>query len=146
VTGFDHSQGDIVEHSPPFAISRIDHIVLTVRDIEAACEFYSHALGMEVVTFGEGRKALRFGNQKINLHQSGREFEPKAAHPTPGSADICFITSTPVERVIENLRSIRIEIEQGPVDRTGAMGPVISVYFRDPDGNLLEVSNYRVEE
>ena len=123
-------------------IDRLDHLVLTVRDIEAACDFYGRVLGMQVITFEEGRKALQFGEQKINLHQQGQEFEPKAAHPTPGSADLCFITSVPLEQVIAHLQSNQIALVEGPVERTGARGPMLSVYFRDPDNNLLEVSNY----
>ena len=124
-------------------IDRLDHLVFTVRDIEATCEFYTRVLGMTVETFGQGRKGLRFGQQKINLHQLGREFEPKAGQPTPGSGDLCFITSVPLEQVIDHLRSRGVEIIKGPVPRTGATGPILSVYFRDPDGNLLEISNYR---
>ena len=123
-------------------IDRIDHLVLTVRSIEASCAFYSRVLGMEVVTFGADRKALAFGAQKINLHQAGREFEPKAAHPTPGSADICLISATPLPDVIAHLTKCEIPILEGPVTRTGATGPIQSVYFRDPDQNLIEVSTY----
>lgn len=122
-------------------IDSIDHIVLTVADVEAACRFYSNVLGMQVVTFGEGRKALAFGAQKINLHQRGREFEPKAQHPTPGSGDLCLITSLPLPEVIEHLKACAVAILDGPVRRTGAVGPLLSVYFRDPDLNLIEVSN-----
>ena len=117
--------------------------VLTMRDIEATCEFYTRVLGMTVETFGQGRKALRFGQQKINLHQVGQEFEPKARQPTPGSGDLCFITSAPLEQVIDHLRSHGVKIIEGPVPRTGATGFILSVYFRDPDGNLLEIANYR---
>jgi catechol 2,3-dioxygenase-like lactoylglutathione lyase family enzyme len=124
-------------------LDRFDHLVLTVRDIDATCAFYTHVLGMRVVTFGAGRKALSFANQKINLHEAGHEFEPKALYPTPGSADLCFITRTPIEQVIEHLHACNVPIIEGPVPRTGATGPIISAYFRDPDGNLLEVSNYR---
>ena len=122
-------------------LERIDHFVLTVASIEGSCEFYSRALGMEVITFGEGRKALAFGQQKINLHQAGAEFLPKAARPTPGSGDFCFITATPLEDVMAHLKSQEIAIEEGPVARTGATGPIRSIYLRDPDGNLLEISN-----
>ncbi len=121
-------------------IERLDHLVLTVRDVGATCAFYSEVLGMEVITFGEGRKALRFGQQKINLHEVGREFEPKAMQPTPGSADLCFLASIPLTEVEARLRSHKIDILEGPVLRTGAIGPIESLYFRDPDGNLLEVS------
>lgn len=123
-------------------IDRLDHAVLTVRDIDATCDFYSRVLGMEAITFGEGRTALRFGNQKFNLHQAGREFEPKAGRPTPGSADFCLITTTPMAQVIEHVRRCGVKIEEGPVARTGAGGPIESVYFRDPDDNLVEVSRY----
>lgn len=123
-------------------IDRLDHLVLTVRDLNATCEFYHLVLGMEEITFGEGRKTLQFGQQKINLHQAGKEFEPKAARPTPGSADLCFITSIPLNEVIEHLKACGVEIEAGPVPRTGALGPIQSVYLRDPDHNLLEISNY----
>jgi catechol 2,3-dioxygenase-like lactoylglutathione lyase family enzyme len=123
-------------------IDRIDHLVLTVNDIAASCDFYSRVLGMAVVTSGAGRKALSFGAQKINLHQHGREFEPKAAHPTPGSADICLITSTPLAEVMYHLRACGIAILEGPVQRSGASGPITSVYFRDPDSNLIEISSY----
>lgn len=124
-------------------IDAIDHIVLTVKNIDAACAFYAGVLGMRVTTFGGGRKALSFGAQKINLHQYKQEFEPKAKRPTPGAADLCFITGVPVTEVIEHLNKNGVEILEGPVKRTGAAGPVVSVYFRDPDGNLIEVSNYQ---
>ena len=123
-------------------IDRLDHLVLTVADIAATCAFYSRVLGMEVVTFGTGRSALVFGSQKINLHAKGKEFEPKAATPTPGSADLCFISSTPLAKVLAHLQQCRVSILEGPVQRTGATGPIVSVYFRDPDANLIEISNY----
>ncbi|MBO9827022.1 VOC family protein [Xanthomonas sp. A2111] len=122
-------------------IDHLDHLVLTVADIEASCGFYAQVLGMRVVTFGEGRKALAFGQQKINLHRHGHEFEPKACAPTPGSADLCFLTTTPLAQVAEELRAAAVPIEDGPVRRTGARGPILSLYFRDPDGNLIEVAN-----
>jgi catechol 2,3-dioxygenase-like lactoylglutathione lyase family enzyme len=122
-------------------IDHLDHLVLTVASIEESCDFYTRVLGMGVETFGEGRKALIFGNQKINLHQAGHEFEPKAERPTPGSADLCFISITPLDHVIAHLQAEGITIEEGPVGRTGATGPILSVYFRDPDQNLIEVSN-----
>jgi catechol 2,3-dioxygenase-like lactoylglutathione lyase family enzyme len=115
-----------------FVIDHLDHLVLTVADIDATVAFYSSALGMEVVTFGT-RKALRFGAQKINLHQAGKEFEPKAAHPTPGSGDLCFITKAPMEEVVSHLRALYHVIEEGPVERTGAVGIIRSIYLRDPD-------------
>ncbi len=123
-------------------IDRIDHLVLTVRDVEATCDFYAQVLGMRVVTFDDGRKALQFGQQKINLHEVGKEFEPKAMRPTSGSGDICFITQLPLKEVIEHMRSQGVEIVEGPVKRTGAIGPIESVYMRDPDGNLVEVGRY----
>ncbi|UJF32954.1 VOC family protein [Paenibacillus hexagrammi] len=123
-------------------IARLDHLVLTVQDIEETCRFYTEVLGMELVTFGQGRKALSFGQQKINLHQYGQEFEPKAQKPGPGTADLCFITNMPLPDVVEHLRRMDIPIEEGPVPRTGAAGPIVSVYVRDPDFNLIEISNY----
>jgi catechol 2,3-dioxygenase-like lactoylglutathione lyase family enzyme len=123
-------------------IDRIDHIVLTVRDIETTCEFYARVLGMTIVAFGAGRIALAFGAHKINLHQAGHEFEPKAKCPTPGSADICLIAAVPLAQVIAHLDDCRIPIIEGPTTRTGAKGPIHSVYFRDPDSNLIEVSTY----
>jgi catechol 2,3-dioxygenase-like lactoylglutathione lyase family enzyme len=123
-------------------IERLDHLVLTVRDVHATCDFYSRVLGLKVETFEQGRKALRFGRQKINLHVVGREFEPKAAKPTPGSADLCFVTRTRLEQVAQHLRACRVEILEGPVPRTGAIGPIESIYIRDPDGNLIEISTY----
>jgi catechol 2,3-dioxygenase-like lactoylglutathione lyase family enzyme len=122
-------------------IGHLDHLVLTVASIEAACEFYSRVLGMSVETFDQGRKALKFGHQKINLHQAGHEFEPKAKQPVPGSADLCFIAETPLTEVIAHLNICAVTIEEGPLERIGATGPIRSVYFRDPDGNLIEVSN-----
>ncbi len=123
-------------------IERIDHLVLTVADVEATCAFYHRVLGMEAVTFGTGRKALVFGNQKINLHQAGREFEPKAMRPTPGSADLCLILATPFDMVAAHLAACGVDVEEGPIERTGAVGPITSLYFRDPDGNLIEVATY----
>lgn len=126
----------------PMHVDRLDHIVLTVADVAATCAFYERMLGMQSVTFAGGRKALSFGNQKINLHQAGREFEPKAAAPTPGSADLCLVSKAPLDQVIAHLHSCGVAILEGPVQRTGAMGPITSVYFRDPDNNLIEVCNY----
>lgn len=122
-------------------IDSLDHLVLTVKDIETTASFYSSVLGMEIITFGAGRKALSFGSQKINLHEYGNEFEPKAAKPAPGSADLCFITSVPLSEVIAHLSASKVTIIEGPVKRTGATSPILSVYFRDPDMNLIEVSN-----
>lgn len=123
-------------------IEHLDHFVLTVRDIDATCAFYTRVLGMDARTFGDGRRSLHFGAAKINLHQQGREFEPRAATPVPGSADICLIASTPLGEVTGHLLECGVEIIEGPVQKTGATGPILSVYFRDPDGNLIEVSNY----
>jgi catechol 2,3-dioxygenase-like lactoylglutathione lyase family enzyme len=123
-------------------IDRLDHLVLTVADIDATVAFYTRVLGMEAVTFGAGRTALAFGRSKINLHRAGHEFEPKACCPTPGSADLCLIAAGPLEQVIEDLAAHGIPVEEGPVERTGATGPILSVYFRDPDQNLIEVSTY----
>lgn len=123
-------------------VSRLDHLVLTVRDIGQTVRFYESVLGMEKEEFGEGRVALRFANQKINLHQAGREFEPKADRPAPGSADLCFITDTDLDSAMRHVKDQGIEVIEGPVRRTGAKGPIISFYFRDPDKNLIEVSNY----
>ncbi len=125
------------------SIERVDHLVLTVRDIEVTLDFYQRVLGMEKIDFGEGRKALKFGQSKINLHQTGHEFEPKATHPTPGSGDLCFISPAPLTEVIAHLKEQDVPVELGPVGRTGALGPIESVYIRDPDGNLIEISNYR---
>ena len=127
------------------SISHIDHLVLTVADPVVTCEFYQRVLGMTAVTFASGgidRRALEFGNQKINLHQAGREFEPKAAHPAPGSADLCLISENLHVETITHLEEQGIAIELGPVERTGARGKIVSVYIRDPDGNLIEVSSY----
>src|ERR1043165_5264426 len=123
-------------------IDRIDHVVLTVFDLARTCDFYTRVLGMKVVTFGEGRTALAFGRQKLNLHLFGREFEPKALKPTPGSIDLCFITETPLDEVAAHVRACDVKIAQGPVPKTGATGPMMSIYIRDPDGNLVEISNY----
>lgn len=126
-------------------ITSLDHFVLTVIDIPKTLAFYQQVLGMEARTFasatGEQRWALHFGQCKINLHQAGQEFEPKAQHPVPGSADLCFISDSPVQQIVEQLESTAVQLLEGPVFRTGATGPLCSIYFRDPDGNLIEVSN-----
>lgn len=124
-------------------IISIDHIVMTVRDINATVQFYKSVLGMVVDTFGEGRVSLKFGNQKINLHEQGKEFEPNADQPIPGSVDLCFITDTKLEAAIEHVKGKGVEIIEGPVTRTGATGSIVSFYFRDPDNNLIEVANYK---
>lgn len=123
-------------------VDRLDHLVLTVRSIQATCDFYVRMLGLEVITFGDDRKALQFGQQKINLHETGKEFEPKAEHPTTGSADLCFMTTVPLEDAIAHLQSCGAALMGEPVQRTGAISSLRSIYFRDPDGNLIELSNY----
>ena len=122
------------------AVAALDHLVLTVADIARTCDFYTRALGMKVVRFGEGRVALHFGQQKINLHQVDRTFDPKAAAPTPGSADLCFLLAGPLEDAIAHLTSLAIPLELGPVERTGATGRIRSIYLRDPDANLIELA------
>lgn len=123
-------------------IERLDHFVLTVADIQRTVQFYTSILGMQAKTFGEGRVALHYGQQKINLHLKGHEIEPKALHAVCGSADLCFITSTPIESVLRELQEKQVDIIDGIVPRTGALGSIQSIYFRDPDGNLIEVSAY----
>lgn len=122
-------------------VQRIDHVVLTVVDLDRTIQFFERVLGMTAVSFGEGRRALTFGDQKLNLHQAGREFEPKALRPTPGAIDLCLTTDVPLEEVAAHLRACSIAIELGPVDKIGARRALRSLYFRDPDGNLVEVSN-----
>ncbi|MDB5796301.1 MAG: gloA3 [Paucimonas sp.] len=123
-------------------IDRLDHFVLTVKDLDVTIDFYQRVLGMEAVTFTGGRRALSFGSQKLNLHLAGHEFEPKAHRATPGSADVCFITSMPLNEALEHIEGCGVRIIEGPVKKTGAVGPITSIYFRDPDLNLIEVSNY----
>lgn len=125
-----------------FRAVQLDHLVLTVRDVEASVNFYERVLGMQGVTFGSGRRALVLGSQKINLHPAAAPLTPHAAVPTPGSADLCFVIDIPVGTAIAQLRAHGVVVEHGPVARTGACGPITSAYFRDPDGNLIEVSNY----
>jgi len=124
-------------------IKHIDHLVLTVKNIEATVHFYESVLGMKKEIFDEGRVALKFGNQKINLHQTGEEFEPKADTPTPGSADLYFITDVDLNTAIEQVKDQGVHIIEGPVKRTGAEGQIMSFYFRDPDLNLIEVASYK---
>lgn len=126
-------------------IERLDHLVLTVADIARTVDFYQRVLGMRHETFGQGRSALVFGRQKFNLHQAGREFEPKALQPTPGAIDLCLISHWSIDKLLQHLAAQGVAVEEGPVARTGALGPIESVYFRDPDGNLIEVSRYSDE-
>lgn len=121
-------------------VASLDHLVLTVADIARTCDFYTKALGMRVARFGEGRVALHFGQQKINLHQADRTFDPKAKAPTAGSADLCFLLSGAVEEAAAHLKALGIAIEMGPVERAGATGRIQSIYLRDPDGNLIELA------
>jgi catechol 2,3-dioxygenase-like lactoylglutathione lyase family enzyme len=121
-------------------ITSLDHLVLTVRDLDATVRFYVEGLGMQLREFAEGREALHFGSQKINLHLAGHEFEPKAAHPTPGSGDLCFLTEHPLGEVSGRLQALGYPIIEGPVARSGATGPIRSVYTLDPDGNLVEIA------
>jgi len=121
-------------------IDHLDHLVLTTADESACVRFYTEILGMTLETFGEGRKAFKFGNQKINLHVKGSEFEPKAHLPVPGALDLCFIASIPLDEVIARLEQKGAEIVEGPVMRTGATSRIRSVYLRDPDLNLIEIS------
>ncbi len=123
-------------------IDHLDHIVLTTIDLEACKGFYIDVLGMQLESFGEGRVAFRFGHQKINVHVRGHEFEPKAHLPVPGALDLCFIASCSLEQVIERLECHLWPILEGPVKRTSATGPIRSVYVRDPDLNLVEISDY----
>ena len=125
-------------------IDHLDHIVLTTAHTEQCIDFYTRVLGMKFERFGEGRMALKFGGQKINLHEKGREFEPKATLAAPGTLDICFIASVPLEDVIARLAACNVPIIEGPVMKTGARGPIRSVYVRDPDGNLVEISERAV--
>ena len=123
-------------------IDHLDHLVLTTTNPQACIDFYIRVLGMEQESFGAGRIAFRFGNQKINLHVKGAEFEPKAHLPVPGALDLCFIADRPLDRVIEHLSSLGVRIIEGPVARTGAVGKIRSVYLRDPDLNLIEIAEY----
>jgi len=124
-------------------VDRLDHLVLTVASIAETVAFYEGVLGMTAVTFAKGRTALLFGHQKINLHPAGREYEPKADRPTPGSADLCFIAAGPLDAAIARIEAAGVVIEEGPVARTGAVGPIRSIYIRDPDLNLIEISEYQ---
>lgn len=123
-------------------ITHLDHLVLTTVNLEKCLDFYSRVLKMQVITFGDHRYALQFGEQKINIHQYGKEFEPKAHLPVPGALDLCFITNEPLDRVVAHIKSEGIVILEGPINRTGAIGPISSIYLRDPDLNLIEISQY----
>ena len=125
----------------PQLIRSIDHFVLTAGDVDATIDFYTRVLGMTAETFAGGRRALCFGKQKINLHQAGAEFEPKARAATPGSGDFCLLSDVPVVEIARHLAAEGIDVIEGPVAKVGAAGPLLSIYFRDPDGNLVEVSN-----
>lgn len=126
-------------------LTGIDHLVLTVSDVERTCEFYERVLGAEPITFAGGRRGLRVGDQKLNLHPAGDEYEPRATVAEPGTDDFCLLTETPVEAVAADLREAGVELVEGPVEKVGARGPMDSVYLRDPDGNLVEVARYREE-
>jgi len=133
-----------VEYHPSgmaITMDSLDHLVLTVTNIDITVDFYTEVLGMELFTV-DGRKSLSFGEQMIKLQQRGHEVNPKSAHPTPGAGDFCFITSTPIEEVIRQLNEQKVRIEEGPIERNGAMGKMRSIYIRDPDKNLVEISNY----
>jgi len=128
---------------PGINLDRLDHLVLTVRDVDATCAFYENVLGMTRRSFGPGRVALHYGGQKINLHPHPSPIDPKASVPSPGSADLCFVAATPIAEVAAHLEACNVSVEEGPRDTVGALGPMTSVYFRDPDSNLIEVSNYK---
>jgi catechol 2,3-dioxygenase-like lactoylglutathione lyase family enzyme len=123
-------------------VTTLDHLVLTVQDLDSTVDFYTRVLGMTVSAFGEGRLALKYGTQKINLHELGSEFHPNARRTQPGSADLCFLSEDPLDNWVDHLEQEGVDLVAGPVQRTGAVGPMDSIYCRDPDGNLLEISNY----
>ncbi|MGM0586117.1 MAG: VOC family protein [Pseudomonadota bacterium] len=133
-----------MSQSPPPAVFALDHLVLTVASPEATIRFYEDVLGMVARRFRGSDSALRwaleFGTQKINLHEAGAEFAPHAARPTPGSADLCFLTDRPLEGWLERLAELGVPVREGPVARTGAQGPIMSIYIDDPDGNLIEIA------
>ena len=126
----------------PLRVDRLDHLVLTVRSLARTCEFYEKVLGMEVVHYGHGRIAVRFGDQRINLHEVGKEFSPKAMRPTPGSGDLCFITRRVLTEWVDHLAASGVPIVEGPVRKTGTLGSMESIYVRDPDENLIEIASY----
>ena len=119
----------------------MDHLVLTVASIQRSCDFYRGVLGFGITSFRNNRKAPTFGSQKINIHEVRKEFESKAQEPTPGSADRCFISEDPLKNIVKHLKSLNVPIEERPVICTGTISPILSVYIRDPDGNLIEISN-----
>ena len=127
-------------------IKRLDHMVLTVANIDETCNFYQQLLKLEVITFNGDRKALKVGNQKINLHKAGCELSPCAHRPTPGAADLCFIVETSLNDLLSHLSACGVPVELGPVERTGVFGPMTSLYVRDPDKNLVELSSYQNEQ
>jgi catechol 2,3-dioxygenase-like lactoylglutathione lyase family enzyme len=122
-------------------MDHIDHVVMTVENVDQTCAWYLRVLGVRSAAFGEGRKALLLHKQKINLQQKGAELEPHARAPTSGALDVCLISSTPLAQVLEHFKAQRVPVEKGPIKRNGATGLLTSVYVRDPDGNLLEISN-----
>ncbi len=121
--------------------SSLDHVVVNVSDVDLACDFYERVLGAEIVEFGAGRRAIQIGNQKLNLHDAESRADPVARHPAVGGADLCILTDTPIDDVVRHLGALAVEIVAGPVERTGATGPILSVYIRDPDGSLIEIAN-----
>ena len=130
-----------------FTVDRLDHLVVTCADIETSASWYQRVLGMEREEFDENRRtALKFGGQKLNLHEAGREFKPNAANAGVGTQDLCFITAVDADDVVAHLEHCGVAIEEGPVPKVGALGPMMSVYCRDPDGNLIEVASYLTEE
>ena len=143
IPGNETTARDLQTPAGAVRIDRIDHLVLTVADIPRTVEFYSRVLGMRPVTFGVDRVALRFGDAKVNLHRVESEIRPCASRPTPGSADLCLVTEDLIEEVVAQLAVTATPIELGPVRRTGALGPMLSCYVRDPDRNLVEISSYR---
>ncbi len=122
-------------------VHSIDHIVMTVKSIEKSCKFYQECLGLEIITFQNDRKALKCGNQKINLHEIGHEFDPKAKNASKGTVDICLIVENPIAEIVKDFEKKGVEIIEGPIKRTGATHKLLSIYVFDPDGNLIELSN-----
>jgi catechol 2,3-dioxygenase-like lactoylglutathione lyase family enzyme len=123
-------------------VTTLDHLVLTVQDLESTVDFYTRVLGMTVSAFAEGRLALKFGTQKINLHELGSEFQPNARRAQPGSGDLCFLSDDPLDSWVDHFEQEGVELVEGPVPRVGALGPMDSIYCRDPDGNLVEIASY----